>query len=103
MRDAKVYIIAALALLAALGWWQFLDIRLHAALAEEQTRFFDEIVEQAIEHKTLPELAADMESIKIYYPSGSKQRVGSHLDRMVERSRNHALEKLQEKEKGITH
>lgn len=96
MRRLKEIAIVLLVVVAGIAWWKYLDIRIRAALAEEQTQFFDEMVQQAAQRKTAKEIAADIEAVKIYYPSGSKQRTGSHLDRIVERARSHAITKLEE-------
>jgi hypothetical protein len=97
MRWAKAIAFVLLIIVAVAGWWKFLDIRIRAALAEEQTQFFDEMVQQSAQRKTAEEITSDIEAIKVYYPSGSKQRTGSHLDRMVERARTNAIGKLEER------
>lgn len=95
MRYLKGIVIVLLVIITCFAWWRYFDISIRVALAEEQTQFFDEMVQQAAHRKTVEELAADIEAIKVYYPSGSKQRVGSHLDRMVERARTAAIGKLE--------
>jgi hypothetical protein len=97
MRRAREIAIVLLAVAGCIGWWKYLDVRIHAALAEEQTRFFDEALQQAAQHKTTEQIAADIEAVRIYYPSGTKQRTGSHLDQMVERVRAHAIKQLEER------
>jgi hypothetical protein len=96
MRQLKNIAIALLAILAIWGWGRYTEIRLRAALAEEQTQFFEEVVEQALQRTNSQDIAADIEAIRIYYPAGSKQRTGSHLDLIVERARKEAIRRLQE-------
>ncbi len=96
MRRVKGIAIVLLSVLTCFAWWEYLDIRIRSALAEEQTQFFDEMVQQGFQRKTGEEIAADIEAVRFYYPSGSKQRAGSHLDRMVERARTHAIRELEE-------
>ena len=70
MRRSKDFIIVCLGIVACVAWWKYLDIRIRAALAEEQTQFFDEIVQQAAQRKTAEEIAADIEAVTIYGSSG---------------------------------
>ena len=95
-------ICVALLLLAAvgigvglIGWWKFLDLRIRVALAEEQTRYFQEMIEQGSRRRRPAELDADIEGVRIYYPSGTKQKSGSHLNLMVERARDQAVANLE--------
>ena len=54
---------------------------------------FDELRVQAL-HDDAIEAAACLKHVFIYYPSGSKQRTGSHLDRTVERHRISAAREI---------
>jgi hypothetical protein len=96
MRCLKIIVIVLLAITACVGWGKYLDLRIRTALAEEQTKFFAEILEQPGRRKVAGNIASDIEAIKTYYPSGSKQRTGSHLDRMVERACSQAIKTLEE-------
>jgi len=83
-------LITILALLfGALVWeaWGHFRLQLEATFAEGQTRTFDEARAQAL-RSDAPGAASFLEYITAYYPSGSKQRIGSHMDSVVERHRN---------------
>ena len=67
-------------------------LSLHAAFADDQTAFFEEMVHRAETSlaESPPNIRAAKqyrEAIETYYPSGTKQVVGSKLDRVVERMR----------------
>lgn len=88
-RVTAVLALTVLLLGGALAWetWGYFRLHLEAALAEEQTRVFEEARTKALQGG-ISEASALLEYVTIYYPSGSKQRVGSHLDTVVERYRN---------------
>lgn len=65
---------------------------MHVAFAEEQTALFDEMRDRAAVSEA-PEVGC-LEAIMEYYPSGTKQVVGSHLDRVVERARRGAVREI---------
>ena len=69
-------------------------MRVRAALAEEQTRYFEECVEKAARETSPKEVAEYIEAVQNYYRSGTKQKTGSHLDQMVERARKHSITEL---------
>ncbi len=96
LRRVKEIIIVFLAVVVCCAWWDNLDIRIRVAMAEDQIQFFDEVVQSSVQKKSVEEIPSGIEAIRIYYPSGSKQRTGSHLDRMVERARTNAITKLEE-------
>lgn len=85
----------------ALGWWRYFAIRVRVSLAEEQTRYFQEAVERGIMVGSPQEVDGFIEAIERYYPSGSKQLTGSHLDVMVERARAGAVATLRERGKSL--
>ena len=80
--------LVALLLAILLSWqsWNYVRLRVEVAFAEEQTRIFAEARSKALE-SSVTEAAELLDHIQYYYPSGSKQRAGSHLDRIVERDR----------------
>lgn len=83
-------LIALLAIL--LGWqsWNHARLKIEVAFAEEQTRIFEQMREQAKDSS--PSGAADSLAYVVnYYPSGTKQREGSRLDKVVERMRSSAI------------
>ena len=76
------------------GWVKFLDLRIRVALAEEQTRYCEETLRQAGEQPSSVGVSDYIHAIELYYPSGTKQRVGSHVDLMVERARSNSIYQL---------
>ncbi len=95
MRYLKVILALAVCGIGLLGWWRYSVIFLHAALAEEQTRFFEEAQVEGLTRRTPKEAREFMEAIRIYYPSGSKQQAGTRLDMVVERARSNAISRLE--------
>ena len=74
---------------ARYGW-----LSVQAALAEEQTLYFEEARDQALLNSRPEEIVRCIEGTLNYYPSGSKQTAGSRLDRMVERARRLAVDDM---------
>ncbi len=68
-------------------FWSYGYLHLQAAFADAQTQIFDEMRTQALQSSAPPDIAGSLEYVVTYYPSGSKQRAGSKLDRVVERHR----------------
>ena len=91
MRRRSVWVLAASLVLAfaLAGYWFVRHGWLHVqgALAEEQTLYFEEARDKALQSTRPEEIAQCIKGTLTYYPSGSKQTCGSHLDRMVERAR----------------
>jgi hypothetical protein len=73
------------ALVFALG-----SLTLHVSFADDQTEIFEAVRAEALRSKPA-KAAACLEGIVNYYPSGTKQEVGSKLDRIVERARQEAI------------
>jgi hypothetical protein len=68
-------------------------IRLRIAFADDQTDIIEQIREKA--ERAGPAEAADcLNYVMAYYPSGTKQVPGSHLDRVVERARRNAVREM---------
>ena len=89
-KNFSVSLIVLLAIL--LGWqsWNHARLKIEVALAEEQTRIFEQMRQQAMEGE--PSGAAESLAYVVnYYPSGTKQRQGSRLDKVVERMRSSAV------------
>jgi hypothetical protein len=88
-RFAVVLGVSCAVLFVASGFlfWSYGYLHLQAAFADEQTHVFDEARTRAIQSASPSDIAASLEYVVIYYPSGSKQRAGSKLDRVVERHR----------------
>jgi hypothetical protein len=79
---------AALLLAILLGWqsWNHARLKIEVAFADEQTRIFEDMRQQAFGGS--PSGAAEALAYAVnYYPSGTKQREGSRLDKVVERAR----------------
>jgi hypothetical protein len=71
-------------------FWSYSWLLIQIGMANEQTKIFDDMRKQALQSD--PAEAADcLKYVVQYYPSGSKQDVGSHLDLMVERERASAI------------
>ena len=68
-------------------FWSDGYLHLQAAFADEQTQIFDEMRTRTLQSTAPPDIAGSLEYVVIYYPSGSKHRAGSKLDRVVERHR----------------
>lgn len=94
-RIIGVLLVAILLLIGvgALETWGYFRLHLEAAFAEEQTRVFDEARTKALESDAAG-AAGLLEYVVIYYPSGSKQRTGSHLDLVVERHRDIVIQDI---------
>jgi len=77
----------ALLLAILLGWqsWSYARLKIEVAFAEEQTRIFDTMLQQAVAASPA-EAAGALAYVVNYYPSGTKQRRGSRLDKVVERA-----------------
>ena len=91
----KAILVVGVCVWALLGWWNYSGIRIRVALAEEQTRFFEEALIEGLGKQSAREVREFAEAIRIYYPSGSKQKVGTHLDLVVERARGNAISQLE--------
>jgi len=55
---------------------------------------FEECRSQALQSSDPKKIAGFIQAAIIYYPSGTKQSTGSHVDRMVERSRQLAIDDM---------
>ena len=80
--------LGALLLAILLGWqsWNYGRLKIEVAFAEEQTRIFEDMRQQALGGS--PSGAAESLAYVVnYYPTGTKQREGSRLDKVVERAR----------------
>ena len=94
-RTRTVAIAATIAVLGGLVAWQFAREAwesIQISVADEQTEIFFEMVSKATDalDRQPPDVKAAvgfLEYTHSYYPSGTKQTVGSTLDRIVERSR----------------
>lgn len=71
------------------GWALYLPLSFRVALADEQTRVFDDMRSQALAGD-VAQAAGCLRYVVAYYPSGTKQVPASFLDRVVERARTRA-------------
>src|SRR4051794_5157523 len=96
-RGCQTFALAAsAALLAALAaWlaWELAWLRIEVAFAEEQTAIFEKMRARAV-RSDAAEAAGCLAYVVSYYPSGTKQRQGSRLDRVVERARARAVAEI---------
>ena len=82
-----------LIILCASLFWNHGLLTIRVAWATEQVKLFDEMRIQALASE--PAAAAGyLEYVVGYYPSGSKQEMGSRLDRMVEQARTRASREI---------
>jgi NhaP-type Na+/H+ or K+/H+ antiporter len=65
-------------------------LSIRVAFADDQTAIFEEMRAKAM-HADFPNVVDYLEYTAHYYPSGTKQVQGSHLDRLVERARQSAV------------
>ncbi len=107
-RAITVTVIGA-AVIAVLAWQVVdgLSKSIQISIADEQTKIFSEMVEKASDaiRREPPDLKAAVGYLKYahnYYPSGTKQTVGSHLDRIVERARSNAERQMMEMLRVVT-
>ena len=77
-------------------------LHVHVALGEEQTQMFEECRTQALQSSDPKKIAGLIQAAIIYYPTGTKQTVGSHVDRMVERSRQLAIDDMIARLRNVT-
>jgi hypothetical protein len=84
----SIVIFGFVLLLFILGWqsWNYFRLQLEVAFAEDQTRIFDDEKQKALQADAVG-AAGFLEYVVNYYPSGTKQPVGSRLDKVVERER----------------
>jgi ABC-type phosphate/phosphonate transport system permease subunit len=84
----SIVILGFVLLLFILGWqsWNYARLHLEVVFAEDQTQIFDDMRQKALQTDAIG-AAESLEYVVNYYPSGSKQRTGSRLDKVVERER----------------
>jgi hypothetical protein len=80
--------------------WGLLHVQV--ALGEEQTQMFEQCRAQALQSSDPTRITGLIQAARIYYPSGTKQAVGSHVDRMVERSRSLAIDDMIARLRNVT-
>jgi hypothetical protein len=95
-RSTWILVLSLLFALGLAGYWFVRHGWLHvqAALAEEQTLYFEQARDQGLASSRPEDIVQCIEGTLNYYPSGSKQTTGSHLDGMVERARRLAVDDM---------
>lgn len=74
-------------------FWSYGLLQINVAHANEQTEIFESMRTRALQSS--PREAAGFLAYAVnYYPSGSKQKTGSRLDRIVERVRERAVQDI---------
>lgn len=84
------------AVLAVVAIWSVIShgiLTLRVGLAEEQTAIFEDMEAKAREGEASNAVAC-LEYALNYYPSGTKQVSGSHLDHIVERARRKSIQNI---------
>lgn len=99
---ASVAISIFLCIAFASALYRLVVLRARVTLAEEQTQMFEECRASALTSTDPLKIIALMEGVVIYYPSGTKQAPGSHLDSIVERSRHWAIEDMTARYRALT-
>ncbi|MEX0642490.1 MAG: hypothetical protein WD468_07305 [Pirellulales bacterium] len=102
MRRTTIALTAFVLILIFLTAWaefRYVMLAVRTAFAEEQTEIFDEMVAKTSVSldKSPPEVAGAIRFLQYardYYPSGTKQVSGSHLDLIVERARETAFKQI---------
>jgi len=90
-----ILIVLVSLLVLLFGWlvcrcgWQSIEI----GFADEQTGIFEDMTTQALQSNTRQAVDC-LQYVVEYYPSGTKQRTGSHLDLIVERQRRQAIREI---------
>ena len=101
-RTRTALIAAVIVVLCAASAWQFgrnTCMAIQQSFADEQTELFSEMTGKATEalKRQPPDVKAAvgfLEYARNYYPTGTKQTLGSPLDRIVERSRSVAESRI---------
>ena len=86
-------ICAGLLVLCGCLFWSYGWLKIQVAFASEQTQIFEDMRAKALQSDPA-EAVGYLKYVVWYYPSGSKQDVGSRLDRIVERERALAVREI---------
>jgi hypothetical protein len=95
-RSIPWLLLSALGLsLFANGWLLFTraKLSLQTAFADDQIATFQEMRDKAL-RSSPGEGVSCLSYVVNYYPSGTKQQTGSHLDRLVERERQRVVAEI---------
>jgi hypothetical protein len=100
---AKAVALCAVGVMLCLGWAEYITLYVHVSLGDEQTAYFMEAVQNTVEPGKAGQISDYIAAVTNYYPSGTKQKPESHVDRMVERSRALAIQLLEARRTSTTH
>jgi hypothetical protein len=81
--------------LGCLGWANYLTLYVQLSLGEDQISYFAEAVDKATREGKVEQIPTYIVAVQNYYPSGTKQRTGSRVDRVVELARRLAIQQLE--------
>lgn len=86
---ALFFCVTTFALILCCGWLLVDNARLSitSSFADEQTQLFHEMRDEALSSEDPSRVADYLGYVVGYYPSGTKQQHGTHLDAVVERNR----------------
>lgn len=86
---AFIFGVFSVVLLIGCGWLlvENVELSLRASFADDQTQIFQQMCDEALKSDDPHQVAGYLNDVVNYYPSGTKQRSGSHLDLLVERHR----------------
>ena len=89
-RPTILALCAIIFLLTTTMWllWHYTLLNIQIAFAAEQSQIFEETRNKALSTSIRGEAVRYLEYIDDYYPSGTKQDVGSLLDEIVEHNRD---------------
>ena len=90
---AGLFTLMATSLIGCVG---YLRLRFDVGHADEQTKYFEEALQEARKSNSRDELSEWSAAVVRYYPTGTKQPKGSHLNTMVERMRRFVLAEIEE-------
>lgn len=92
-RNTAVVLAVVCVLLGVVGW-KYVCLGIEVAFASDQSAIFDDLREQALASHTPDRIREFIDGVETYYPSGTKQRTGSAVDRIVERHRAAVLREM---------
>jgi len=81
---------------------KYVVLKIRVAFADGQVTVLEEVKRQAEEATNSAALSELLEYAVKYFPSGSKQVSGSHLDRIVETARSNAIATIIARLRAVT-
>ena len=74
-------------------FWELFKIKYAVASAVDQIEIYDSMALQS-NNATVEDIISHLELTVKYYPTGTKQKTGSRLDKIVENNRAKSIEKI---------